>query len=178
MVFSPFRPSQHKTLAAVIAVMAEVAPATSLAVAGHLAEECSVPHRRALHRFDRLLHHPRLDNQLRTAPWLPLCSPGPRLRIALARTAWQHALRRLVAAAVFDGRAISAPTVVFQQTTSVRSQTTWEHRCLRPLVYTRCETGQSSVVLCGRRLRRARWLQRRPALQQALVVRLLPDVIV
>jgi hypothetical protein len=177
MVFSPFRPSQQKTLAAVIAAMAEVAPATSLAVAGHLAEECSVPHRRALHRFDRLLHHPRLDNQRRTALWLPLCGPGPRLRIAFARTAWQHALRRLVAAVVV-GRAISALTAVFQQTTSVRSQTTWEHRCLRPLAYTRCETGQSSVVLCGRRSRRARWLQWRPALQQALVVRLLPDVIV
>ena len=62
--------------------MAEVAPATSLAVAGHLAEECSVPHRRALHRFDRLLHYWRLDNQRRTAPWLPLCGPGPRLGIA------------------------------------------------------------------------------------------------
>jgi hypothetical protein len=82
MVFSPFRPSQQKPLATVIAAMAEVAPATSLAIAGHLAGEYCVPHRRALHRFDRLLHYSCLDNQRRTAAWLPLCGPGPRLRIA------------------------------------------------------------------------------------------------
>jgi hypothetical protein len=83
-----------------------------------------------------------------------------------------------VAAVVVGGRAIPVPTAVLQQTTSVRSQTTWKHTWLRLLVYTRCETRQGAVVLCVQGLRRARWLQRRPALQQALVVRLLPDVIV
>jgi hypothetical protein len=68
MVFSPFRRSQQKTLAAVIAAMVEVAPAISLAVAGYLAGKCGVARGRALHRFDRLPRVPRLDDQRPTAP--------------------------------------------------------------------------------------------------------------
>jgi hypothetical protein len=66
---------------------------------------------------------------------------APRLPIVLAWTAWQHALWRLVAAVVIGGRAIPVPTAVFQQTTSVRSQTTRKHTWLRRLVHACCETG-------------------------------------
>jgi hypothetical protein len=87
-------------------------------------------------------------------------APQPRAAatIVLAWTAWQHALRRLVAAVVVGSRAITVAIAVFQQTTSVRSPTTWKHKWLQLLVHTRCDTGQSAVMLCVRGLRRARWL--------------------
>lgn len=52
----------------------------------------------------------------------------------------------------------SRADAVFQQTTSVRSQTPWKHMWLQLLVHTCCDTGQSAVVLCVRGLRRARRL--------------------
>jgi hypothetical protein len=87
-------------------------------------------------------------------------------------------LSRRGAAVIVGCRAIPVQTAVFPKTAIVRPQNTWEHTFLRLLVQTLCETGQSAVVLCDRGFRRASWLQRLQALQQALVVRLIPDVLV
>jgi hypothetical protein len=51
MLLSPFRRSQQKTLALVMAALAEVAQAASLTVAGHLAVELSVQLWSAFNRF-------------------------------------------------------------------------------------------------------------------------------
>jgi hypothetical protein len=177
-VLSPFRRSPQKTLAAVIAAIAEGAQATSWAVAGHLAGELGLPLGRALHRCYRRLRHPRSDDQRLTAPWLPLLGQGQRLLIARDWTAWPHDLRMLVAAVVVGCRAIPVQTAVFQKTPSGRAQNTWEKTCLQLLVHTLCETGPRAVVLCDRGCRRASWLQRLQGLQHPLVVRLIPDVLV
>jgi Transposase DDE domain len=177
-VLSPFRRSQQKTLAAVIAAIAEVAQATSLAVAGHLAGELGMQLGRALNRFYRLRRNPRIDDQRLTAQWLPLLGQGQRLLIALDWTEWHHDLRMLVAAVVVGCRAIPVQTAVFQKTHIVRSQNTWENTFLQLLVHSLCETGQRAVVLCDRGFRRASWLQRLQDLPQPFVVRLIPDVMV
>jgi hypothetical protein len=66
----PFQRSQQKTLALVIAAMAERAQATSVAVAGHLAVESGTQLGCVLTRFYPLLGRPRLDAQQRTAQLL------------------------------------------------------------------------------------------------------------
>jgi hypothetical protein len=178
MVLSPFRRSQQKTLALVIAAIAEVAQATSLAVAGHLASELGTQLGSALTRFYRLLCNPRIDDQLLTAQLLQVLGRGQRLLIALDWTEWHHDLRMLVAAVVVGCRAIPVQTAVFQKTQIVRSQNTWENTFVRLLVHTLCDIGQSAVVLCDRGFRRASWLQRLQDLQQPFVVRLISDVLI
>lgn len=54
-VFSPYRCSQPKTLALVIAAIVERAQASSVVAAGHLAVELGTPLGSALTRFYRLL---------------------------------------------------------------------------------------------------------------------------
>jgi hypothetical protein len=79
MMLSPFRRSQQKTLALVIAAMVERARANSVAVAGHLAVELGTQLGSALIRFYRLLRHPRIEDQRLTAPWLQLLGRGQQL---------------------------------------------------------------------------------------------------
>jgi len=62
-LLSPFRRSQQKTLALVIASIAEVAQAASFAVAGHLAVQLGIQLGSALNRFYRLLRNPVLTGR-------------------------------------------------------------------------------------------------------------------
>ncbi|GBC84052.1 hypothetical protein HRbin11_00473 [bacterium HR11] len=96
-LLSPFRRSQQKTLALVIAAIAEAAQATSLAVAGHLAVRLGIQLGRAWNRLDRLLRNPRIDDQVLTAQRLRLLGAGRRLRIALDGTEGHHDLQMRVA---------------------------------------------------------------------------------
>jgi hypothetical protein len=82
-LLSPFRRSQQKTLALVIAAITERAQANSVAVAGHLPVELGTQLGSALTRFYRLLRHPRIDDQLLTAQLLQLLGGGQQLLIAL-----------------------------------------------------------------------------------------------
>jgi hypothetical protein len=75
-LFSPFRRSQQQNLARMPAVMAEVAQATALAVAGHLAVQCGMRGGRALPRGSRPRCQERLDDQLPTAQRLHVRHPG------------------------------------------------------------------------------------------------------
>ena len=94
-LLSPFRRSQQKTLALVIAAMAEVAQAASIAVAGHLAVQLGIPRGSALTRFYRLLRKVRSDEPLRTTQLLRVLHPERKpLRLASDWTEWHHALRR------------------------------------------------------------------------------------
>jgi hypothetical protein len=68
MMLRAFHRSRQKTLALVIAEIAEPVQATSVAVAGHLAFELGTQLRRALTRFYRLLGQPRLNAQQLTTP--------------------------------------------------------------------------------------------------------------
>lgn len=112
-LLSPFRRSQRKTLALVIAALTEVAQAASLAVAGHLAVQLGIQLGRAVTRVYRLLRHPRIDDQLLTAQLLWLRGQGRRLLIALDGTEGHHPLKRLLASVVVGCRAIPVQTAVF-----------------------------------------------------------------
>jgi hypothetical protein len=177
-VLSPFRRSQQKTLALVIAAIVEQAQATSVVIAGHMAVELGTQLGSALTRFYRLLRNPRLDEQLLTAQLLPLLGRGQQLLIALDWTEWHHDLRMLVAAVVVGCRAIPVQAAAFSKTDIPRSQNLRETTFLRLLVHTLRTVEQAAVVLCDRGFRRVRWLAHLQDLHQAFVVRLVPDVLV
>jgi hypothetical protein len=99
----PFRRSQQQAWAPVLAALAERAPASAVAVAGHLAGELGPPLGRALPRGYRRRRQPRLDEQPLPAPWR---------RLARAWSAGPHALRLLVAPVVVGGRAIPVPAAI------------------------------------------------------------------
>ena len=111
-VLSPFRRSQQKTLALVIAALVERAQATSVVIAGHVAVELGTQVGSALTRCYRLLRNPRLDEPRRTAPRL----------IALDWTAWPQDLRLVVAAVVVGCRAMPVQAAAFSKTDIPRSQ--------------------------------------------------------
>ena len=177
-LLSPFRRSQQKTLALVIASIAEVAQAASFAVAGHLAVQLGIQLGSALNRFYRLLRNPRIDDQVLTAQLLRLLGAGRRLLIALDWTEWHHDLRMLLASVVVGCRAIPVQTAVFNKTQIPWSQNTWEQTFLGLLVQTLRELGQAAVLLCDRGFHRVRWLQLLLELKQSFVVRLTANILV
>jgi rhodanese-related sulfurtransferase len=178
-LLSPFRRSQQKTLALVIAAMAEVAQAASIAVAGHLAVQLGIHMGSALTRFYRLLRNERIEDQLLTTQLLRVIHPERKpLLLAIDWTEWHHELRRLVAAVVVGCRAIPVQVAAFSRTHIPRSQNLRETTFLRLLVHTLRPVEQTAVVLCDRGFRRVRWLAHLQELRQAFVVRLVPDVIV
>jgi len=173
---SPFRRSQQKTLALVIAAIAEVAQASSLAVAGHLAARLGIQRGSALNRLYRLLRNPRVDDQVLTAQLLRLLGAGRRLRIALDWTEWHHDLKMLVASVIVGRRAIPVQVAAFRKTQIFRSQNVWEHTFLRLLVHTLRETGRTAVLLGDRGFHRVSGLQLLLELKQSFVVRLVADL--
>jgi hypothetical protein len=175
-LLSPFRRSQQKTLALVIAAIAEVAQASSLAVAGHLAARLGIQLGSALNRLYRLLRNPRVDDQVLTAQLLRLLGAGRRLLIALDWTEWHHDLKMLVASVIVGRRAIPVQVAAFRKTQIFRSQNVWEHTFLRLRVHTLRETGQTAVLPCDRGFHRVSWLQLLLELKQSFVVRLVADL--
>jgi hypothetical protein len=177
-VLSPFRRSPQKTLALVIAAIAERAQANSLAVAGHLAGELSTPLGRALHRFYRLLRNPRSDAQRLTVQRLWLLGRGQRLLITIDWTAWHHDRRLLVAAVVVGCRGIPAQAAAVSKTDIPRSQHLRETIFLQLFVHTLRALEPAAVMRCDRGLRRTSWLRHLQECRQAFVVRLVPDLLV
>jgi Transposase DDE domain len=177
-MLSPYRRSQHKTLALVITAITERAQANSVAVAGHIAVELGTQLGSALTRFYRLLRNPRIDEQLLTRPLLQRLGHGQRLLLALDWTEWHHDLRMLVAAVVVGCRAIPVQVAACSKIDMPRSQNRRETTFLRLLVHTLRRVEQAAVVLCDRGFRRVRWLEHLQELRHAFVVRLVPDVMV
>jgi hypothetical protein len=177
MLWSPFRRSQQKTLAWGIAALAEVAHATSFAVAGHLAGELGSQLGRALHRFYRRLRHARLEAQLLTAPWRQLLGQRQELLLALAWTEGHHDLRLLVAAVVVGGRAMPVQTAAFSRTPMPRSQPLRESTVVPLSVHTLQVLEQAAVLLGDRGFRRTSGRRHGQERRQAVVVRLVPDVL-
>lgn len=177
-LLSPFRRSQQKTLALVMAAIAEVAQAASLAVAGHLAVGLGIQLGSALNRVYRLLRNPRIDDQVLTAQLLRLLGAGRRLLIAMDWTEWHHPLKMLLASVVVGCRAIPVQVAVFNKTQILRSQNTWENTFLRLLVHTLREIGQAAVLLGDRGFHRVKGLQLLLELKQPFVVRLVADLMV
>jgi hypothetical protein len=178
-LLSPFRRSQQKTLALVIAALAEVTQAASLAVAGHLAVHLGIHVGSALTRFYRRLRNERIEDQLLTTQLLRvLCPDRDRVLLAIDWTEWHHGLRMLVAAVVVGRRAIPVQTAAFSKTQMPRSQNLRETTFLQLLVHTLRTLEQTAVVICDRGFRRVSWLRHCQELRQAFVVRLVSDVMV
>jgi hypothetical protein len=86
----PFRRSQQKTCAAVVAALCQAAQASSFAIAGQLSCLTSVQLGSALTRLYRFLCNERFDNWLLTERMLGvLAQPDKSLLLALDWTKWQ-----------------------------------------------------------------------------------------
>jgi hypothetical protein len=121
---SPFRRSQPKTLARVMAAAASVAQASSLAVAGHLAARLGIQRGSALNRLYWLLRNPRVDDQVLMAQLFRLLGAGRRFG-----TEWHPDLKMRVASG----------------DPGPRSQNGWEPTFLRPR-----ETGRTAAFIGSR----------------------------
>jgi hypothetical protein len=141
-----------------MATLAEVAQASSVALAGHLAGQCGMQVGSALPRVYRLLRHERIEEQRLTAPRLRLrARPQARVRLALDWTEWPHGLRILVAAVVVGCRAIPVPAAACSKTQIPRAQNLRETTYLPLFVHTLRTVEHPTVLVCDRGFRRVSW---------------------
>jgi hypothetical protein len=175
----PFRLSQQKTCAALIAALCQAAQASSFAIAGQLSSLTEVQFGSALTRLYRFLRNERFDNWLLTERMLAvLAQPGKSLLLALDWTAWQDRFTVLTASVCVGTRSIPVAVSACHKPHLARSQNLWEETFLR-LCVDRLRAAQVSAIwLCDRGFHRVKWLERLMELQQQFVVRLHKDVTV
>ena len=175
----PFRRSQQKTCAALIAALCQAAQASSFAIAGQLSCLTDVQLGSALTRLYRFLRNPRFDDWLLTEQMLRLLGarPGPLL-LALDWTAWQDRFSVLTAAVCTGTRSVPVAVSACHKPQLARSQNLWEETFLRLCVDRLRVAGVSAVWLCDRGFHRVAWLGRLAQFGQAFVVRLTRDVTV
>jgi len=159
-ILRPLRKSQSKTVTLVVQAMACLTQAASLPIAAFLSEATGSQLDRALTRFYRLLHNPRLDDLLLSKQLVSqlLLSPGPLL-IALDWTEWHPPWRMLLASASVGTRAIPVQAAVFSRTQIFHSQNTWENNFLKVLGLLLDELGASACFLADRGFRRVSFLK-------------------
>lgn len=175
----PFRRSQQKTCAAVVAALCQSAQASSFAIAGQLSCLTEVQLGSALTRLYRFLRNPRFDNWLLTEQLLRLMGGRQqRLLLALDWTAWQDRFSVLTAAVCTGTRAIPVASAACVKANLARSQNLWEETFLRLAVDRLRAARVSAVWLCDRGFHRVAWLEKFIELEQTFVVRLTRDVTV
>ena len=175
----PFRRSQQKTCAAIVAALCQAAQASSFAIAGQLSCLTEVRLGSALNRLYRFLRNPRFDNWLLTEQMLRLAAGrrGPLL-LALDWTAWQSSFSVLTASVCAGTRSIPVAVSACSGRNLARSQNLFEETFLR-LVVDRLRAAQLTAIwLCDRGYHRVAWLGRLVELKQHFVVRLKRDVTV
>lgn len=178
-LLSPFRLSQQKTCAALVAALCQAAQASSFAIAGQLSCLTSVQLGSALTRLYRFLRNDRFDNWLLTERLLRLMAPPERrLLLALDWTAWQDRFSVLCASVCADTRSIPVAVSACHKRSLARSQNLWEETFLRLTVDRLRAAGVSAVWLCDRGFHRVRWLEKFIEFEQRFVVRLTRDVTV
>jgi hypothetical protein len=175
----PFRRSQQKTCAALVAALCQAAQASSFAIAGQLACLTDVQFGSALTRLYRFLRNDRFDNWLLAEQFLRLLGrrPGPLL-LALDWTAWQDRFSVLTAAVCADTRSLPVAVSACHKPSLARSQNLWEETFLRLTVDRLRAAGTSAIWLCDRGFHRVAWLERFVESEQQFVVRLTRDVTV
>lgn len=178
-LLSPFRRSQQKTCAALVAALCQAAQASSFAIAGQLSCLTEVQLGSALTRLYRFLRNERFDNWLLTEQLLRLLGgrPGPLL-LALDWTAWQDRFSVLTASVCAGTRSIPIAVSACHKPQLARSQNLWEETFLRLAVDRLRAAGVCAVWLCDRGFHRVKWLERLLELEQQFVVRLTRDVTV
>jgi Transposase DDE domain len=178
-LLSPFRRSQQKTCAALVAALCQAAQASSFAIAGQLSCLTNVRLGSALTRLYRFLRNERFDNWLLTEQLLRLLGGRSRtLLLALDWTAWQDRFSVLTAAVCVGTRAVPVAASACVKTQLARSQNLWEETFLRLCVDRLRAAGVSAVWLCDRGFHRVAWLGRLAECEQQFVVRLTRDVTV
>ena len=131
-LLKPFRRSQQKTCAAVVA-LCQAAQALSFAIAGRLACLTDVQLGSALTRLCRFLRNDRFDNWLLTEQMLRLLGrrSGPLL-LALDWTCWHDRFSLLTASACAGTRSIPVAAAACTARNLSRSQNIFEETFLRP----------------------------------------------
>lgn len=178
-LLSPFRRSQQKTCAAVVAALCQAAQASSFAIAGQLSCLTEVQFGSALTRLYRFLRNERFDNWLLTQRMLHLVAqPNKSLLLALDWTCWQDRFSVLTASVCVDTRSIPIAVSACRKRQLARSQNLWEETFLRLVVDRLRACGVKAIWLCDRGFHRVKWLERLMELEQQFVVRLHRDVTV
>jgi len=175
----PFRLSQQKTCAALVAALCQAAQASSFAIAGQLSCLTDVQLGSALTRLYRFLRNRRFDDWLLTEQMLRLLSrrSGPLL-LALDWTCWHDRFSLLTASACIGARSVPVAASACAARNLSRSQNLFEETFLRLCVDRLRMAGASAVWLCDRGFHRVAWLRRLLELEQHFVVRLKRDVTV
>ena len=175
----PFRLSQQKTCAAVVAALCQAAQASSFAIAGQLSCLTDVQLGSALTRLYRFLRNARFDNWLLTEQMLRLLGarPGPLL-LALDWTCWRERFSVLTASVCAGTRSIPVASSACVSRNLSRSQNLYEETFLRLIVDRLRSAGVTAVWLCDRGFHRVEWLRRFIEMEQHFVVRLKRDVTV
>lgn len=175
----PFRRSQQKTCAAVVAALCQAAQASSFAIAGQLACLTDVQLGSAVTRLYRFLRNKRFDDWLLTEQMLRLLGgrPGPLL-LALDWTCWQERFSVLTAAVCVGTRSIPVAASACSARNLSRSQNLWEETFLRLTVDRLRAASVSAIWLCDRGFHRVGWLGRLLELGQHFVIRIKRDVTV
>jgi hypothetical protein len=175
----PFRLSQQKTCAAVVAALCHCAQASSFAIAGQLSCLTDVQLGSALTRLYRFLRNDRFDNWLLTEQVLRLLGSGPGpLLLALDWTCWQGRFSLLTASACVGTRSLPVAASACTARNLSRSQNLFEETFLRLCVDRLRAAGVSAVWLCDRGFHRVRWLKLMVESGQHFVIRLKRDVTV
>jgi Transposase DDE domain len=179
VLLRPFRRSQQKTCAALVAALCQCAQASSFAIAGQLSCLTEVQFGSALTRLYRFLRNERFDNWLLTEQLLRLLGGRQqRLLLALDWTSWRDRFSVLTAAVCAGTRSIPVAASACVKADLARSQNLWEETFLRLCVDRLRAAGVSAVWLCDRGFHRVAWLGRLTEFEQAFVVRLTRDVTV
>ncbi len=175
----PFRLSQQKTCAALVAALCQAAQASSFAIAGQLSCLTDVQLGSALTRLYRFLRNARFDNWLLTEQMLRLLGGrrGPLL-LALDWTCWQGRFSVLTAAVCTQTRCVPVASSACVSRNLARSQNLYEETFLRLVVDRLRAARVSAVWLCDRGFHRVGWLKRLLEMEQHFVVRLKRDVTV
>jgi hypothetical protein len=175
----PFRRSQQKTCAAVVAALCQAAQASSFAIAGQLCCLTDVQLGSALTRLYRFLRNRRFDDWLLTEQMLRLLGgrPGPLL-LAMDWTCWQERFSVLTASVCVGTRSVPVASSACVSRNLARSQNLFEETFLRLCVDRLRAAGVCAVWRCDRGFHRVGWLKRLVEMEQHFVVRLKRDVMV
>jgi len=175
----PFRLSQQKTCACVVAALCQAAQASSFAIAGQLSCLTKVHLGSALNRIYRFLRNQRFDNWLLTEQLLRLMGRGrSHLLLALDWTCWQDCFSVLTASVCTGTRSVPVAVSACAGRNLSRSQNLWEETFLR-LCVDRLRAAQVTAIwLCDRGYHRVAWLGRLSEMRQHFVVRIKRDVTV
>lgn len=154
-LLKPFRRSQQKTCADLVAALCHAAQASSFALAGQLSCLTQVQLGSALNRLYRFLRNTRFDNWLLTEQLLRLCaSHQQRVLLAVDWTSWQDHFSVLTAALCTGTRSIPVAVSACVKRQLARSQNLWEETFLRMCVDSLRRAEVQAIWLCDRGFRR------------------------